>query len=254
MKLFITRLSVFFTGFVFLAGCAEETLPGTLEINLRHKVGDKDLILHEWIYDSPAGHPYKVRRLQQLLSDFELIRTDGTVVPFDMYHFYEFGRNDLRSFQLKQIPPGEYDRMGFVFGLDEEKNKDNAFPDDYDMIGFKWPSLLGVGYHYMRFEVTADSLGSGVIKDFNLHTGATDGNQNFLRFAFQVDPFVIDGNEYKLDLVMDLEEWLQHPEIYDFEEFGFGIMGNQQAQEILKANGVDVFSLEGPSEVINYER
>lgn len=239
---------------LFIVSCAKDPVTGTLEVNLRHKVGDKDLILNEWIYESPAGHPYKVRRLQQLISDFELTSVDGTVVSFDMYHFYEFGRSELKRFQLTDIPPGEYNRISFVFGLDEEKNKDNAYPDDYDMIGFKWPSQLGIGYHYMRFEVTSDSMGSGVIKDFNLHTGATNGNQNFLRFTFQVDPFVIENNEFSLDLIMDLNEWLENPEIYDFEDFGFGIMGNQEAQDLLKSNGVDVFSAEGPVLVRNYSR
>jgi hypothetical protein len=240
--------------FTLISCSEEEALPGNLQVNLVQKIGDKDLILNEWIYESPAGHPYKVRRLQMLLSDFELIQSDGKVAAFDMYHFFEFGRKDLKEFSLKGIPAGEYEKIRFVFGLDEEDNLDNAYPDDYDMIGFKWPSQLGVGYHYMRFEVTADSLGSGVIKDFNLHTGATNGNQNFLVFELAFEPMLIDGNDYTLDLVMDLNEWLENPNIYDFETYGFGIMGNQDAQEVLKANGEDVFSIEGPFVENEYNR
>jgi hypothetical protein len=235
-------------------GCSEEVSVGSLQLNLIQEVDGKDLILNEWIYDSPAGHPYKVRRLQMLLSDFELHHVDGTVLKFDMYHFYEFGRSDLKQFVLGNIPAGEYESLRFVFGLDEEKNQDNAYPSDYDMVGFKWPAQLGIGYHYMRFEVTADSLGSGVIKDFNLHTGATFGNQNYLVFEIPFDKMVIDNNEFTLDLIMDLNEWLENPEVYDFEEFGFGIMGNQEAQNKLKTNGVDVFRIEGPKELVNYDR
>jgi hypothetical protein len=42
--------------------------------------------------------------------------------------------------------------------------------------------------------------------------------------------------------------------IYDFETYGFGIMGNQDAQEVLKANGVDVFSIAGPFVENEYNR
>jgi len=241
-------LSMFF----LISSCTEESNEGELKINLTQEVDGKDLILNEWIYEAPVGHPYKVRRLQYLLSDFYLENTEGEQHKFDMEHFHEFGRMDTRSFTLDNIPPGTYSKIGFVFGLNAEKNLDNAFPDDYDMIAFKWPSQLGVGYHYMRFEVTADSMKSGVIKDFNLHTGATHGNQNFLEFVLQMDEMVIDNNSFTLDLVMDLNEWLQDPEMYDFEEYGFGIMGNQEAQLKLKANGKDVFSVEGPIVESNY--
>ena len=241
--------------FIFLASsCEKEDLSGTLRVDLVQKVGNKDLILNEWLYQSPAGHPYKVRRLQMLLSDFQLIGATGQSVRFDMEHFFEFGRVDTKNFVLDQIPAGTYHQIKFVFGMDENKNLDNAYPDDYDMIGFKWPSQLGQGYHYMRFEVTADSMASGVIKDFNLHTGATYGNQNYLVFTLDIEPMKIEGNAYQLDLVMDMNEWLQHPVIYDFETYGFGIMGNQEAQEVLKANGATVFSVSGPVEENTYSR
>jgi hypothetical protein len=169
-----------------------------------------------------------------------------------MKHYFEFGRSETKNFVLKHIPPGTYDKIRFVFGLDENKNVNNAYPDELDMINFKWPSTLGGGYHYMRFEVTADSLGKGKIKDFNLHTGATFGNQNYLRITLDMEDMVIDGNDYALDLIMDLNEWLQNPQIYDFERFGFGIMGNQEAQEVLKANGASVFSSKGPIPVSEF--
>ena len=255
MKTCVSILTIPLISVLFLfVSCREEENSGKLQINLVHKVGSKDLVLNEWLYTSPAGHPYKVRRIQMLFSDFELIDESGKAIYFDMEHFFEFGRMDTKNFILDNIPAGSYSAVRFVFGLDEVKNQDNAYPDDYDMIGFKWPSQLGIGYHYMRFEVTADSLGTGVIKDFNLHTGATFGNQNYLVITLTLDDLIIEGNEYQADLVMDMNEWLQNPEIYDFEKYGFGIMGNQEAQEVLKANGPGVFSISGPVITNHYSR
>lgn len=243
-----------FLGIIFLhSGCNKEEESGDLTINLVQNIAGKPLILNEWVYKSPAGHPYKLRRLQKVYSDFELVDKEGNHILFPIKHYFEFGRSETKSFVLRQIPPGTYNKIIFVFGLDENKNKDNAYPDDLDMINFKWPANLGGGYHYMRFEVTADSLGKGKIKDFNLHTGATYGNQNYLKITLPMEEMIMDGNDHTLDLVMDLNEWLQNPQVYDFEQFGFGIMGNQEAQEILKANGVDVFSIIGPLPVNAYE-
>ncbi len=230
----------------FFISCEKKPESGNLTINLVQHIAGKSLILNEWVYKSPAGHPYKLRRLQKIYSDFELIDIDGNSVAFSMKHYFELGRNDTKSFVLKNIPPGTYNKIRFVFGLDENKNKENAYPTELDMINFKWPAILGGGYHYMRFEVTADSLGTGKIKDFNLHTGPTYGNQNYLRVTLEMEEMIIDGNNYSMDLKMDLNEWLQNPEIYDFERFGFGIMDKQEAQEILKANGATVFSVSPP--------
>jgi hypothetical protein len=238
---------------LIFAGCNKKEESGDLTINLVQNIAGKSLILNEWVYKSPAGHPYKLRRLQKVYSDFELIDKEGKSISFPIKHYFEFGRSETKSFVLKQIPPGTYNKLRFVFGLDEIKNKDNAYPNELDMINFKWPANLGGGYHYMRFEVTADSLGKGKIKDFNLHTGATFGNQNYLRITLPIEEMIVDGNDYTMDLVMDLNEWLQNPQVYDFERFGFGIMGNQEAQEILKENGVDVFSINGPLPVNAFE-
>jgi len=237
---------------LLIVSCYERSDSGNLKVHLVQEIEDTPLVLNEWIYQAPAGHPYKLRRLQMLFSDFSLHSVDGSVHSFDMYHYFEFGRSETKSFVLSDIPFGTYDKISFVFGLDENKNFLNAYPQDFDMINFKWPEMLGGGYHYMRFELTADSLGSGVIKDFNLHTGPTDGNQNYISVTLLMEEIVIDGNEFEMDLIADLNKWLQGPNIYDFEDFGHGIMNNQNAQDLLKENGHDVFEIDGPFLEIEY--
>ena len=86
-------------------------------------------------------------------------------------------------------------------------------------------------------------------KNFNLHTGATQGNQNFVEITVSLpSEITIDGNTWEVDMVMDMMEWLQNPNDYDFAEFGQAIMMNQNAQELLKANGADVWSADKVSQ------
>ena len=46
-----------------------------------------------------------------------------------------------------------------------------------------------------------------------------------------------------IDLMMNINKWYESPNSYDFNAFGQAIMGNQTAQQTLKANGADVFSV-----------
>ena len=82
----------------------------------------------------------------------------------------------------------------------------------------------------------------GPVKYFNLHTGATGGNQNYVQVQLQFDHSIdVSGGNWNIHLMMDLNEWLQNPHVYDFETFGPMIMANQDAQQVLKENGADVF-------------
>jgi hypothetical protein len=237
-----------------IQSCEKDNIPASVNIRLKQIANEKPVLLNEWIYESPAGHPYKIRRLQMLLSDFELHTTNGEIIIYDMYHYFEFSKVEGYNFTLKDIPVNSYNKIVFNFGLDEEKNQNNAYPNDYDMINFKWPSQMGIGYHYMRFEVTADSLGSGVIKDFNIHTGATNGNQNYLTFEIPFDETFIQNQNFTIDLIMDMNQWFKDPLIFDWEHYGQGIMGNQEAQSVLKNNGHNTFTVEGPFLTDEYHR
>ena len=42
---------------------------------------------------------------------------------------------------------------------------------------------------------------------------------------------------------MNVNNWFRDPNIYNFNEWGGAIMQNQAAQEVLKANGHNVFSV-----------
>ena len=44
-----------------------------------------------------------------------------------------------------------------------------------------------------------------------------------------------------IQLEMDVNRWLTSPYDFDFNEYGGSIMQNAEAQEVLEANGWDVF-------------
>jgi len=47
----------------------------------------------------------------------------------------------------------------------------------------------------------------------------------------------------KAEIIMDINKWCQEPNTYNFVDYGAMIMGNANAQEVIKANGANVFSI-----------
>jgi hypothetical protein len=246
-KLLLNTLSfsVLFFFFLFVSGCKEEETPGFVQLNFDHLVKGQELKLNETWYDCTAGHKYQVTRLKYYTSNFILTASDGTTFEVKKVHYRDIENPDTRSFSLGEVPENEYKSLSFIFGLDEATNVDGGLPNTTTNINMEWPLPGDQGYHYMKFEGRYDMLGTGTLKNFNLHTGATGNNQNYVQITI---PFhhamTLDNGTWNIDLVMDMNEWLQNPNVYDFETFGSMIMANQNAQIVLKQNGADVFTIE----------
>ena len=221
----------------------DEKQSGFVSIYLDHDVAGQALEFDNIKYASKAGHPYSVVRLKYYVSNVTLHNTDGTTFEIKDVHYRDAAETDTRSFSTDNVPSGTYDKISFVYGLDETINVDGGLPNTQTNINMEWPIPGDQGYHYMKLEGKYDSLGMGVIKNFNLHTGATMGNQNYIEISLPLSSFLVDGNTWGIYLNMDINEWLENPTVWDFDVFGPMIMMNQNAQEVLKANGSTVFSI-----------
>lgn len=244
MKKHPSLLIALFAAILIALSCNKDEKAGSVTLNFDHEVAGEALVLNQFQYVSQAGHPYSVINLRYYVSDFTLVRDNGETYTTSFVHYRDIHDELTRSLVLENVPPGNYTGIRFVFGLDEATNVDGGLPNTLVNINMEWPLPGDFGYHYMKFEGRYDSLGSGVIKNYNLHTGATGGNQNFISHDLNIPVLSVDDNSWDLNLIMDLNEWLQNPHVYDFEEFGPMIMANQNAQELLKANGQTTFRAE----------
>jgi len=241
IKIIASLLIVF--AIASLVGCNKDAEPGTLNISFDHMVGSDPLELEDKAYQSLAGHPFYIYRLKYYVSEIALHTAGGTSVEFDNIHYRDIADENSSVLELGAIPAGNYNRLTFTFGLNEIINVDGGLPNTQTNVNMEWPIPGDQGYHYMKFEGKYDLNGTGALKNFNLHTGATMGNQNYIEISLPITMVNVDGNDLSVKLEMDLMEWLQNPNVYDFEEFGAMIMMNQNAQAILKENGQSVFSI-----------
>lgn len=94
------------------------------------------------------------------------------------------------------------------------------------------------------------------ITPFDFHMGIgqiyysyPDSITGFVHNDFQVElpdsGFQLDENQTKeIHLIMNVEKWFKEPHVYDHNVWKGYIMQNQEAMELARENGQNVFSLE----------
>lgn len=227
---------------LLLSNCQNQQ-KASLFLQVEHLVGGQPLVFEQNKYPTAAGHDYRVFRLKYYLSNFRLTSADGSEKVIDLVQFCDAQNPSTLVIPLGILPEGTYTGLSFIIGLDENKNKAGGLENTLENLQMEWPIPGELGYHYMKLEGKYDSLRTGVVKNFNLHTGATQNHQNYVSIRLDLPNLKIGSKVDTIFLEMDIEEWLHHPIDYDFDKFGQGIMSNQAAQEILQQNGADVFKV-----------
>ncbi len=213
----------------------------TIQIDMFHHVNNDLLKFNELIYENEFGNQYSVSRLQYFVSDFELVHEDGRTFKIDTAFYVDGLVPETLSLKTDlQIPYGNYTDIRFVFGLDEARNTNGAYPNPPEN-NMEWPIPLGGGYHYMKLE---GKVAAGEVQNnFQAHTGPTNGNQNFIEISLEGSVFTVDSLQELLIIGMDINNWWKNPNLLNLNEITM-VMGNQEIQEKLKANGSDVFRVE----------
>jgi hypothetical protein len=223
-------------------------------------VDGQPLVRNEMRYLNAAGNEYMVTDLMYFISDITFYRSNGTrkVIGENTGIFYideSMSATKVISF-ADRIPAGSYDSITFIFGISEEKNKSNIFPNPPEAL-MGWPAVLGGGYHYMmmngKWKDPSDQL-----MPFNFHLGIgqlyhgtgynVDSIYAFVHNDFRVSlpgsSFIIaDQENVVFGLSMNIQNWFENPHVWDHNYWGGAIMQIQPAQQMAKENGWDVFSI-----------
>ncbi len=233
--------------------------PGHITFKFNHKVEGAPLITDTLRYINAAGNPYEVNQVMYFISDVVLHKSDGAnkmIGEIKDIHFVQLDIPSTLTWEIADdIPAGSYDSITFVFGIPEEKNKSYLFvnpPEDKMM----WPEVLGGGYHYMMIngkwmdendEIQLYNLHLGIGQLYHGNVLDQDSIYAFVQNYFTVDlpgsAFSLEPDSTKeIEIVMNIESWFESPHHFDFNEWGGAIMQIQQAMQMLKENGFDVFT------------
>lgn len=219
----------------------------TLNVNFDFNVDGQAFVPDSRRYVNAAGNHYEVNEIMFFISDITLFKSDGNKISIDSIHYVDYDILSTLSWECRLVPKGDYDGISFTFGISPEKNVSNAFvnPPECDM---SWPNVLGGGYHYMKINGKWEAS-NGSVKPFNLHTGRGqiyDGEGNITKYVDNQFTVTVSQHfvaEEGICLSMNINNWFSNPFLFDWNVWGGSIMQNQEAQERIKANGCDVFSI-----------
>ncbi len=248
---------IFLIGIIFtFVSCKKDETPGKVSVIFQQKVRDTNLAKDSMIYTNTAGNQYEVNELQYFISELTFWKagTNYTIATENGIHYVDIDIASTLSWSPDQeLPPGTYDSVSFVLGINETKNKPGLFvnPPERDMF---WPDMMGGGYHYMKMNGKWKTP-SGTFEPFNMHLGIgmktdTLGNDEFIQNYFTVTlPLVdcyISGRQLFriLRLTMEVNSWFETPDTWDWNVTGGQIMQYQDLMHKAAINGKDAFSVE----------
>lgn len=231
---------------VTLFSCQKET---EVTMNFHHSVAGADFEMNERNYLSPVGHNYEITKMLYYVSEITFFSADGSeTTNIPGAKLIDLSNESSLSFALP-VEAGVYSRVEFQFGIDKEHNVESYLESTVENQNMFWPVQMEAAgekgdYHYMKYEGRYDSLNTGVVKPFIFHAGPTNGADNSFTVSIDLGQEMnTRKNSYSLQIEADLQEWIQNPTDYDFKDYSM-VMMNQATQEIYKANGQSVFSLD----------
>jgi hypothetical protein len=227
-----------------LAGCSEDSpttvVPsaGTLKLQFLHNVAGQPLVFGSIQYANAAGDSFSVVRLNYLLSNIEVVASDGWRFLVPGPFFVNAAVDSTMQHVLRHVPPGTYKQIAFTFGLDESVNTTAAFLSEPWHGAMEWPLPLGGGYHYMILDGNVGGINP---RAHNTHFGRTQLDPHYFKMTIDLPTFTVDGNETCIDLAFDVNQWYEDPNVYSFPDPAF-IMDKPDVQEVLQANGATVLT------------
>ncbi len=217
--------------------------PADVRIDLKTYVKNDAVVLDSLRYLTPIGYTYSLANLRYYLTRISLVKDDGTVEELKKGHLFNIHKPNTQTIEALDVPPGRYTALTFTFGFSKNDNVVTFLENTIENQNMYWPPTLGPGaYHYMKLEgqYKNDTID---LDNYAFHLGPTFGAD----YSFDVNrPIDLTINETKkhLSIIMDIEQWFQDPNDYDFAAWKPGIMNRHTAQEIAKANGYNVFRVE----------
>ncbi len=226
-----------------------------LKLTFVHHVDGQPAKYDTTMYINAVGNHYQINQIQYFISDITLHKVGGAKHVLtgsnELYYVDKDIASTLSMIVTQKIPPGQYEKISFTFGINEQKNQSLMFVD-YPESAMFWPQFLGGGYHYLKLNMKhigpdGYSLGNAFHLGIGQLTDANDSIIGFVQNYFEVNlpnsSFTItEDKTTNVQIVMNVENWFQNPNVYDFDYWGGDIMQNQDAMAAAAANGHDVFS------------
>ena len=227
--------------------CTKPVGYGDTEIHVSYTVNGNPLTFDSLCNTNEAGNRFLITEIQWFISKVTLIGEQGDEYNYGKVFYIDTNIPESQTLVAASIPCQKYVSMRFTFGLDESDNVTGFFTDPPESNMF-WPDPLGGGYHYMKLNGKYQDE-NGDLAPMNIHLGIGQNEdysefyQNYFTVELPLDLNLQENEANVIHLNMNIDNWFRNPHTYDFNVFGSAIMQNQEAQQLLKENGHDVFEI-----------
>ncbi|WP_020595868.1 MbnP family protein [Spirosoma panaciterrae] len=159
---------------------------GSLTLRFDNVVGNQDLALGTVTYQNAAGEPFTVTKFNYFVSNFRLIKADGTdyVLPqANNYFLIQEDKPASQSFTLTGIPGGMYTGISFLIGVDSLRSLADISQrtgvldpglGTHEAMYWEWNS----GYIFLKLEGTSAAAPASQNNLFFYHIGGFGGGYN----------------------------------------------------------------------------
>jgi hypothetical protein len=210
--------------------------PAVTFLQVEHHMDAAPFLYDTVLYVTEAGHAYSVSRLEYYISGIRLMTEDccdeDPVIPGP---FYINGQQSV-TYDLGTLPPGNYTGAELLLGLPPELNITGALPNTLENVNMAWPTPMGGGYHFMKFE--GHFLNAGTPTGYAMHLGR---NEN-LPTCMALGAFHLDATTQTLVLQFNLNEVFRAPHTYDLPTGSYS-MDSMMLMGLLRDNCTDAFTI-----------
>jgi hypothetical protein len=158
---------------------------GKIILEFDNAFGTNDLILNTQGNTTSNNEVLKVSLVKYIVSNVVLTKADGTTFTYPKSKSYFIADQATaagREFELSDVPAGDYVKVKFGIGVDEDQWKLGAsgqgdFLAQADAAGMMWS--WAAGYKFLAFEGTFTSATVANATPFMIHTGKTGTDYNY---------------------------------------------------------------------------
>ncbi len=171
-------LFILIIGLLAFAGCDDDKyqspspLPttGNITFVINNTIDGGSIPIGAMNNVNEAGNTYSVDELKYYLSNFVLIKDDGSEFKSSNYELIDEESSASKYFTLENVPFGNYTGLRFFMGVDSTKNHSGVHTGDLDPInGMIWD--WSTGYIYFKHEgMFIDSTGTTDYLTYHLGT------------------------------------------------------------------------------------
>ncbi len=217
---------------------------GTVSIVFSSKAGNSDLELDSVKYTNAHGDSLTISKFKYYLSNFKLIKDDGTVYKQEeSYHLINRSNGKTYTVELENVPVGTYNSLNYLLGVDSARNTSGAQTGALDpALNMFWS--WNQGYIFLLFEGTSPASQS-FNQALSFHIGGFTLPYNCIRsispsFGSQ-NVLVTEGHNSTIFVNTDVLKMFESPHLIKFSQVSESLGGAIGSS--ISDNAANMFSI-----------